>query len=118
MALLESSLSVDFSRIGHKGREAANKNSTMVTIKDVAEILVKLVSVTKEDDRIHNYQFPLDDCFANLEVQFRFNKLSSDVDGVLGRTYRPDFENSAKLRVAMPVVGGEKLVAGDTILQP
>ncbi|KAI9090932.1 hypothetical protein K1719_028417 [Acacia pycnantha] len=76
----------------------------MVTIKDVAEILVKVVTVTKEDDMIHNYQFPLDDCFAHLEVQFRFNKLSSDVDGVLGRTYRPDFENSAKPGVTMPML--------------
>ncbi|XP_028779883.1 uncharacterized protein LOC114736269, partial [Neltuma alba] len=90
-----------------KVERVANKNSVMVTIKDVAEILVNVVPVTKEDDRIHNYQLPSDDCFAHLEVQFRFTKLSSDVEGVLGRTYRPDFENPAKPGVAMPVVGGE-----------
>lgn len=42
-----------------------------------------------------------------MEVQFRFYGLSSDVEGVLGRTYRPNFENNAKPGVAMPVVGGE-----------
>lgn len=90
-----------------KVERVANKNSVMVTLKDVAEILVNVVPVTKEDDRIHNYQVPSDDCFAHLEVQFRFFALSPKVDGVLGRTYRLDFENPAKAGVAMPVVGGE-----------
>ncbi|KAI9093290.1 hypothetical protein K1719_027304 [Acacia pycnantha] len=99
-----------------KVERVANKNSAMVTIKDVAEILVKVVPVTKEDDRIHNYQLPSDECFAHLEVQFRFNKLSSDVDGVLGKTYRPDFENPAKPGVAMPVVGGEDSYRTESLL--
>ncbi|KAJ7948503.1 Root cap/late embryogenesis-like protein [Quillaja saponaria] len=85
----------------------ASKNSIIVTLKDVAEILVNVVPVTKEDNRIHNYQVPSDDCFAHLEVQFRFFSLSPKVEGVLGRTYRPDFENPAKPGVAMPVLGGE-----------
>lgn len=68
---------------------------------------VNVVPVTKEDSRIHNYQIPDNDCFAHLEVQFKFYDLSSKVEGVLGRTYQPDFQNPAKLGVAMPVVGGE-----------
>ncbi|MBA0849434.1 hypothetical protein Goshw_016035 [Gossypium schwendimanii] len=64
-------------------------------------------AVTKEDDRVHHYKVPFDDCFAHLEVQFRFFSLSSNVDGVLGRTYRPDFENPAKPGVVMPAAGGE-----------
>ncbi|KAG7541284.1 Root cap [Arabidopsis thaliana x Arabidopsis arenosa] len=83
------------------------KNSVIVTIKDKAEIMVNVVPVTKEDDRIHNYKLPVDDCFAHLEVQFKFINLSPKVDGILGRTYRPDFKNPAKPGVAMPVVGGE-----------
>ncbi|KAM1101140.1 hypothetical protein ACFX2B_007456 [Malus domestica] len=74
---------------------------------DVAEIMINVVPVTKEDDRIHNYQVPSDDCFAHLEVQFKFFALSTKVEGVLGRIYRPDFENPAKPGVAMPVLGGE-----------
>ncbi|KAL5549726.1 hypothetical protein UlMin_004957 [Ulmus minor] len=84
------------------------KNSITVTIPEIAEISVNVVPVTKEDDRIHNYQIPDNDCFAHLEVQFRFYDLSPEVEGVLGRTYRPDFENPAKPGVAMPVVGGEE----------
>ncbi|KAK7324604.1 hypothetical protein VNO77_28304 [Canavalia gladiata] len=101
-----------------KVERVASKNSVMVTLKDVAEILVNVVPVTKEDDRIHSYQVPSDDCFAHLEVQFRFFALSSKVDGVLGRTYRLDFENPAKLGVAMPVVGGEDSYRTTSLLSP
>ncbi|CAL0333774.1 unnamed protein product [Lupinus luteus] len=86
----------------------SSKNSVTVTIPEIAEIYVNVVHVTKEDSRIHNYQIPDDDCFVHLEVQFKFYDLSSKVEGVLGRTYQPDFQNpAAKLGVAMPIVGGE-----------
>ncbi|WCJ32130.1 Late embryogenesis abundant (LEA) protein-related [Euphorbia peplus] len=84
-----------------------SKNSVLITLPEVAEIWVKVVHVTKEDDRIHGYQIPLDDCFTHLQVQFKFYSLSSGVEGVLGRTYQAEFENPAKPGVAMPVVGGE-----------
>ncbi|KAJ1408510.1 Root cap [Sesbania bispinosa] len=83
------------------------KNSVTVSLPEIAEISVNVVPVTQEDSRIHNYQIPDDDCFAHLEVQFKFYHLSSKVDGVLGRTYQPDFQNPAKLGVAMSVLGGE-----------
>ncbi|ESQ29761.1 hypothetical protein EUTSA_v10023565mg [Eutrema salsugineum] len=82
-------------------------NSVLVTIPDIAEIWVNVVPVTKEDNMIHKYGRPENDCFAHLEVQFRFFRLSPNVEGVLGRTYREDFKNPAKPGVAMPVVGGE-----------
>ncbi|KAA8523845.1 hypothetical protein F0562_010268 [Nyssa sinensis] len=90
-----------------KVERTSNKNSVLITLLEVAEISVNVVPVTKEDDRIHNYQIPSDDCFAHLEVQLRLYGLTSKVEGVLGRTYQPDFMNPAKPGVAMPVVGGE-----------
>ncbi|KAL8171966.1 hypothetical protein V2J09_023770 [Rumex salicifolius] len=89
-----------------KVERTSSKNSVIVTLDQVAEFSVNVVPITKEDDRIHNYQVPSDDCFAHLEVEFRFFGLSSGVEGVLGRTYQPDFVNPAKPGVAMPVVGG------------
>jgi hypothetical protein len=91
-----------------KVERTSNKNSVTVSIRDIAEILVNVVPVTKQDDIVHNYQVPSDDCFVHLEVQFRFFELSPKVEGVLGRTYRPDYENPAKPGVAMPVLGGEE----------
>ncbi|KAH9618561.1 hypothetical protein KSS87_006329 [Heliosperma pusillum] len=93
-------------------------NSVIVTVAEIAEISVNVVPVTKEDDRIHNYQIPSDNCFAHLEVQFRFFGLSSEVEGVIGRTYQPDFKNPAKPGVAMPVVGGEDRYKTSTLLTP
>lgn len=83
------------------------KNSVLITLPEIAEISINVVPVTKEDDRIHNYHIPSDDCFAHLEVQFRFYGLSSKVEGVLGKTYQPDFQSPVKPGVAMPVLGGE-----------
>ncbi|KAL9345994.1 hypothetical protein Peur_060847 [Populus x canadensis] len=57
--------------------------------------MVNEVPVTIQDDKIHNYRVLANDCFVHLEVQFKFFHLSSKV-GVLGRTYRPDFQNPAK----------------------
>ncbi|GFZ04831.1 late embryogenesis abundant (LEA) protein-like protein [Actinidia rufa] len=82
----------------------SSKNSVLVTLPEVVELSLIVVPVTKEDDIVHNYQIPSDDCFAHLEVQFRFYGLSSKDEGVLGQTYQPDFKNPAKLGVAMPVV--------------
>lgn len=86
----------------------ANHNAITVTLPGVLELSVTVVPITKEDDRIHNYQIPADDCFAHLEVQFRFFDLSEQLEGVLGQTYRPDFQNPVKRGVAMPIMGGEK----------
>ncbi|CAK9325157.1 unnamed protein product [Citrullus colocynthis] len=89
-------------------QRTSTSNSVLVTLPEIAEVSVNVVPITKEDNRIHNYQIPKDDCFAHLEVQFRFHGLSSKVEGVLGKTYQPDFINPAKPGVAMPVVGGDK----------
>ncbi|XP_038972407.1 uncharacterized protein LOC103698043 [Phoenix dactylifera] len=83
------------------------RNSIMVVLEGIAEAMLKVVPITKEDDELHNYQIPSDDSYAHLEVQFRFFGLSPQVEGVLGRTYRPDYENTVKRGVLMPVVGGE-----------
>lgn len=93
-------------------------NSAIISIPEVVEIGVNVVPITKEDDRIHNYQIPADDCFSHLEVQFRFFDLSPEVEGVLGRTYRPDYESHARLGIAMPVVGGEDKYRTTSLLAP
>ncbi|XP_049412732.1 uncharacterized protein LOC125875745 [Solanum stenotomum] len=104
------------SESGIKVERTASKNGAFITLPEVAEISVNVVPITKEDDRIHNYQLPSDDCFAHLDVQFRFYGLSTKVEGILGRTYQLDFKNPAKPGVAVPVVGGEKKYRTSTLL--
>ncbi|CAH8360783.1 unnamed protein product [Eruca vesicaria subsp. sativa] len=100
-----------------KKKRTSDMNSVLVTLPDIAEIWVNVVPVTKEDDTVHKYGIPENDCFAHLEVQFRFLRLSPNVEGVLGRTYREDFKNPAKPGVAMPVVGGEDNYRTSSLLE-
>ncbi|MQL93796.1 hypothetical protein Taro_026435 [Colocasia esculenta] len=90
-------------RVVRRGRV----NSATVTLPGVFELMLSAVPVTQEDSRVHRYGIPDDDCFAHLEVQFRFSGLSEKVEGVLGQTYRPDFHSPVKRGVPMPVMGGE-----------
>ncbi|CAA0811649.1 Late embryogenesis abundant (LEA) protein-related [Striga hermonthica] len=82
-------------------------NSIVLSVNEIVEIGVNAVPITKEDDRVHKYHLPSDDCFSHLEVQFSFFGLSSQVEGVLGHTYRPDYEAPLRLGLVMAVVGGE-----------
>lgn len=101
-----------------KVERTARWNSVLVSVEDIAEVSISVVPVTKEDDKVHKYGIPSDDCFAHLEVQFKFFKLSPEVEGVLGRTYQPGFENPAKRGVEMPVVGGEDKYQTSSLLSP
>lgn len=85
----------------------AKFNSITVLLHGIVEISVNAVPVTKEDDRIHKYQIPDNDCFAHLEAQFKFLRLSDRVEGVLGQTYRPGYRSPVKRGVPMPIMGGE-----------
>ncbi|KAH9288902.1 hypothetical protein KI387_033019, partial [Taxus chinensis] len=94
-------------------------NSVNVFIDEMVELSISVVPITKEDDRVHRYQIPSDNCFAHLEIQLKYFNPSAIVEGVLGQTYRPDFKNPVKVGVPMPIMGGEdkyktsSLVAAD-----
>ncbi|KAK4764755.1 hypothetical protein SAY86_025845 [Trapa natans] len=93
-----------------------DKNSVSLTVEDVVEISVNVVPITEKENRIHIYQIPANESLAHLEVQFRFLALSPKVEGVLGQTYRPDFENPAKPGVEMAVIGGDNRYKTSTLL--
>ncbi|KAI3791437.1 hypothetical protein L2E82_05206 [Cichorium intybus] len=82
-------------------------NTVRVTVGGLVEIDMKAVPVTKEDNKAHNYQLPSNDAFAHFETQFRFSNLSDNVEGILGKTYRPGYVSPVKRGIAMPLMGGE-----------
>ncbi|CAN1220102.1 hypothetical protein LINPERPRIM_LOCUS1790 [Linum perenne] len=82
-------------------------NNVRVRVSGLTEMNIRVRPIGKREDKVHNYQIPDGDVFAHLETQFKFDDLSEQVEGVLGKTYRPDYVSPAKVGVPMPVLGGE-----------
>ncbi|EFJ37596.1 hypothetical protein SELMODRAFT_451021 [Selaginella moellendorffii] len=85
----------------------AETNSVELAVEGLLSASITVVPITERDNKIHKYELTRDDCFAHLDIQFKFFNLSSAVDGVLGQTYRPEFHNPVKVGVPMPIMGGE-----------
>ncbi|KQK11721.1 uncharacterized protein LOC100831624 [Brachypodium distachyon] len=81
-------------------------NGVTVRLAGVFDIMGKVVPITKEDSRVHNYGVTEDDTLAHFDIGFKFHDLSDDVHGVLGQTYRPDYVNMLSVTASMPVMGG------------
>ncbi|KAJ0021773.1 hypothetical protein Pint_32186 [Pistacia integerrima] len=81
-------------------------------------MLMHSLPIRAKEDRIQNYQLPDDDAFAHLETQFRFQNLTLLVEGVLGKTYRPDYVSPVKKRVSMTVMVGEDKYQTPSLYSP
>ncbi|XP_037410647.1 uncharacterized protein LOC119273656 [Triticum dicoccoides] len=81
-------------------------NGVRVQLKGVFDIIAKVVPITEEDSRVHNYGVTEDDSLAHLDIGFKFYDLTDDVHGVLGQTYRSNYVNKLSVSASMPVMGG------------
>ncbi|MED6126770.1 hypothetical protein PIB30_081726 [Stylosanthes scabra] len=86
--------------------EDSTTNSVVLEVEGKLKVNAKVVPITEEDSRIHKYGVTEEDCFAHLDLGFKFLDLSSEVSGVLGQTYRDNYVSRLDIGAKMAVMGG------------
>uniref|UniRef100_A0A803L1G9 Uncharacterized protein n=2 Tax=Chenopodium quinoa TaxID=63459 RepID=A0A803L1G9_CHEQI len=90
-------------------------NDLIVEVQGKLKVTAKVVPITDEGSRVHNYGITDEDRFTHLDLGFKFLSLTGKVDGVLGKIYANDYVSRVNTRLLMLVMGGEREYASSSI---
>ncbi|XP_072957803.1 uncharacterized protein [Typha angustifolia] len=88
-------------------KRVGDENGIVAEVVGLFKMRARVVPITAEESRLHGYDIKDGvDCFAHLELSFKFSSLSSSVNGVLGQTYALGYRSRVKMGAPMPTMGG------------